>query len=71
MTRRERHLRIIESFDDRSQRFERELVIGMLGPDALSDAAVERIASRLVGSHKIRKQERARVDRFFAAQRTA
>lgn len=52
MTRRERHLRIIESWGDlrtsKSVRFEFDGLLAKLGMSALTDAAVRELATRLV-----------------------
>jgi hypothetical protein len=73
MTRRERHLRIIESFKGYGYTYDAAFrhVISELGMSALTDEAIEMYAARLVSdrryAEKLNKQNRA----IYAAQQRA
>lgn len=58
MTRRERHIRIIESWGlySHTYRFERDRVIGRMGYSAFTDEAIEAMAAGMVNGK--RRQEK-------------
>ena len=66
MTRRERHARIINSFEERSFRWERDGVLAKMGLAAFSDDAIELFAGNLVRSRR-RHQKMNRENRARAA----
>lgn len=60
MTRRERHVRIIGSFDAHRRRIYVNELLSRFGLDCLTDEAVESLASKLVGDHKWQQRENAK-----------
>lgn len=56
MTRRERHLRIIENFGRDRARRHLEQVIARHGLAALTDEGVEKVAKSLVSGHKLQQR---------------
>ena len=56
MTRRERHLRIIEWHSERTRRWELEGLMVKLGLDALTDDAIEQYAARCVRSTRAHRK---------------
>ena len=68
MTRRERHLRIIDGFDDRSVRYAFDKLRARHGFDLLSNEAVERLAREVLADWKRHKEMAAR-NRALAGER--
>ena len=69
MTRRERHLRIIDWMDERNRRLELDILLQRRGMTVFTDEAVEELASMLVKSHR-RMQAMNKRNREIAANRT-
>lgn len=60
MTRRERHIRIIDSFPSQDRRFHQNQLLARLDLAALTDEAVETLASTMVSSFKWQQRENAK-----------
>lgn len=71
MTRRERHLAIINNFGRESRRWEFDSLMERLGTDALTDEAVEDFAASLVRSARRRAKMNAANRAIVAARATA
>lgn len=56
MTRRERHLRIVESFGRDRERYHLADVIARHGLTVLTDKGVEKLAHSIVSSHKLQQR---------------
>lgn len=56
MTRRERHLRIIESFGRDREGYHTAKVLARHGTDVLTDEGVEKVAQSLVSGHKLQQR---------------
>jgi hypothetical protein len=56
VTRRERHLRIIENFGRDRERYHLAQVIARHGLTVLTDAGVEKVARSLVSGHKLQQR---------------
>lgn len=60
MTRRERHLKIVSGFDDRTVRYAFVCLQARHGFNLLSDEAVEMLAREVLAIHKRRQETNAR-----------
>lgn len=56
MTRRDRHVRILENFGSDRVRYHRDTIMARLGLSAFTDEAIDAIARHTVSSH--RRQQR-------------
>lgn len=56
MTRRERHLRIIESFGRDRERYHLANVIAHHGLSILTDDGIEKLTTSIVKSHKLQQR---------------
>ena len=70
MTRRERHLYIIDRFPTRFQRYCLSVLIARHGFDLFTDEAIERLTVEIVGEHR-RSQKMAAHNREVARRRQA
>jgi hypothetical protein len=68
MPRRDRHIQIIQSYDDKQVRWAMGAVNARLGHDALTDEAVELLAQQLGRERRIRNRMNAENRRIATAQ---